>query len=260
MIAESSASFIACWKQFSPRLPGGEYRELPGLTAVWGDVALPFCNALLLSSPVKDCAGLRSRVDILQSYVATRTRPPMLLLCRDWLPAAVQPIANDIIAPTGLIPLISLRGMSAGHIRPPVRRLPRLTYRRVADAQTRTLISDINSLAYGFPVEYGREAFMVPEAWDENSFGYIGFHHGRPVAAAAAFKQAGALYVGFVATLPEEQCHGYAEAVMRHSLKKASEATGMYRSLLHATDAGHPIYLRMGYRETTTFTGFLRDS
>jgi predicted acetyltransferase len=60
-----------------------------------------------------------------------------------------------------------------------------------------------------------------------------------------------------VATQPDAQCYGYAEAVMRHSLAEASKATGLQRSILHATDSGRSIYLRMGYRDTARFTGYV---
>ena len=54
------------------------------------------------------------------------------------------------------------------------------------------------------------------------------------------------LYLALVATTPDARRKGYAEAVIRHSLQKAHDTTGLNRTILHATEAGFPVYKRMG--------------
>jgi predicted acetyltransferase len=61
------------------------------------------------------------------------------------------------------------------------------------------------------------------------------------------------VYVAFVATPPDEQRKGYAEAVMRHSIEKGAEGMDLARTTLHATEAGFPLYLAMGYEATAHF-------
>jgi hypothetical protein len=55
--------------------------------------------------------------------------------------------------------------------------------------------------------------------------------------------------------MPEARCKGYGEAVVRHALQTAYEATGISRTVLHATEAGYPLYLRLGYSPTVKFMG-----
>jgi GNAT superfamily N-acetyltransferase len=62
--------------------------------------------------------------------------------------------------------------------------------------------------------------------------------------------------VALVATSPDHQRKGYAEAVMRRALDEAREAWGVRRTVLHATAAGQPIYRRMGYADTVRFDAF----
>jgi ribosomal protein S18 acetylase RimI-like enzyme len=62
--------------------------------------------------------------------------------------------------------------------------------------------------------------------------------------------------VAMVATLPEYRNRGCAEAVMRYSLAQAREATGLERTVLHASAAGLPLYEEMGYRSVASFLGF----
>ena len=258
-IEESNQAFIDTWRNVYPNLPGGEYRELPGLVTVWGNVTLPFCNAVLLSTPLKDRSDLERRVEVLQTFLAKKSRSPMFLVCQDWLPHDVRPVADEIIGRAGLMPAIPLFGMVAEGISPPDRRLSRLRYREVCDQETRNLISDINSAAYGFAFEYGREAFASAAAWQNENYAYLGCVDGEAVTTSAVGVLGRRLYVGFVATLPARQRRGYAEAVMRHALTQAQKATGLQRSLLHATKEGHPVYLRLGFRETARFMGYVRQ-
>ena len=56
------------------------------------------------------------------------------------------------------------------------------------------------------------------------------------------------------ATAPAYRRRGYGEAVMRRALEVAASAHGECPTVLHATDAGRPIYARMGYAPISTHT------
>jgi predicted GNAT family acetyltransferase len=60
-----------------------------------------------------------------------------------------------------------------------------------------------------------------------------------------------------VATAPDHQRRGYADAAMRQALTHAREAHGAAPTMLHATDAGKPVYERMGYRSISTHLLYL---
>jgi predicted acetyltransferase len=64
-------------------------------------------------------------------------------------------------------------------------------------------------------------------------------------------------YVAMVATDPAHQRRGYAEAAMRRALAVAAGRYGEQTSFLHATDAGRPIYARMGYEPVASHTAFI---
>jgi predicted GNAT family N-acyltransferase len=76
---------------------------------------------------------------------------------------------------------------------------------------------------------------------------------GAPAAGAFATPLEDALYVGWVATAKGHRGRGLAELVMRTSLEAAHRATGLDRTVLHATEAGFPVYVRMGYRAVVGF-------
>jgi predicted acetyltransferase len=77
------------------------------------------------------------------------------------------------------------------------------------------------------------------------------------VASAAVLQVDGIRYVALVATEPSHQRQGYAEAVMRHALEVSARVHGERPTVLHATDAGRPIYARMGYQPIATHTAFI---
>ena len=69
----------------------------------------------------------------------------------------------------------------------------------------------------------------------------------------------GCRYVGWVATVPEFQHRGYAEAVMRHALEIAARVHADTPTTVHASDAGRPLYARMGYSTIATHTLFIEN-
>jgi ribosomal protein S18 acetylase RimI-like enzyme len=64
-------------------------------------------------------------------------------------------------------------------------------------------------------------------------------------------------YVAMVATEPGQQRRGYADAAMRHALEMSAQAHGELPTVLHATEAGRPVYQRMGYTTLATHTIFI---
>lgn len=247
-LEESNKQFIAAWKVFCGRLPNGTTEEFDGVVAVFGHIPLPFFNFCFLTRPMDDMNDLRRRVAAAVEYGLASSVPWFLGLCQEWVPQGSDGVCRQF----GLGQALRLTGMAADSLAGPRRPLPALAYSRVSDQAGCEAIADINSEAYGFPRENGR-CLAVPAMWDGDAFPYLGSVNGRAVTCSATIAVEGRLYVGWVATLPEYHRRGYAEAVMRHSLRQAAEHTRLRRTVLHATDAGLPLYRAMGYEVTAQF-------
>lgn len=91
--------------------------------------------------------------------------------------------------------------------------------------------------------------------WHDHAYGFVAYEGDKPVSTATAIINDGCLYLFLVATAPDARRKGYGEAVVRHALQTAHEATGIGRTVLHGTEDGSPIYLRLGYRPTEKFMG-----
>jgi GNAT superfamily N-acetyltransferase len=96
--------------------------------------------------------------------------------------------------------------------------------------------------------------------WHERAYGFVGYAGDKAVSTATAIINESCLFLFLVATMPEARRKGYGEAVVRLALQTAYEATGISRTVLHATEAGYPLYLRLGYQPTVKFMGCMLES
>jgi GNAT superfamily N-acetyltransferase len=184
--------------------------------------------------------------------------PWLLDLCLDWIPEDVARELEVILARFGLEPATRMTGMVAGALRPSSRPLPRLRFERITSPAQRLLASDLQSLAYDLPLDTCRMATESGAFWSEpeSEFAYLGFDGDTAVTTATTIPLDGRLYAALVATHPEAQRRGYAEAVLRHSLAEARAATDLTPVDLHSSRAGFGVYSAMGFQPVATFAAF----
>jgi GNAT superfamily N-acetyltransferase len=131
-----------------------------------------------------------------------------------------------------------------------------LRYERVTTEEHLRAYADINSLSYGFPLEAGRAGLAGSALWKGKMHSYLGYENDIPVSAAATVINDGCLFLALVATTPAAQRKGYGEATVRKALFEGARATHLTRTVLHATDAGFPVYQRIGYRKVSTIQAY----
>ena len=90
-----------------------------------------------------------------------------------------------------------------------------------------------------------------------NHFPVIGAVGGTPAVTASVLMTDSCRYVALVATDPALQRRGLADAAMRRALELSGAACGERPTVLHATEAGRPVYARMGYRTISNHTVFM---
>ena len=156
------------------------------------------------------------------------------------------------MADAGLHVTMTLTGMVAERVLPPRRPPPAIDLRRVEDEPARRSVAELNQVAYGLP-EGMCDCAIEPAFWPADMFGSVGAIDGRDVSTTSVFPVLDTLYVALVATHPDHGRKGYAEHVMRHALDLGAAAVGPRRSILHASDAGRPVYAAMGYEDTARF-------
>jgi predicted GNAT family acetyltransferase len=124
------------------------------------------------------------------------------------------------------------------------------------DASCAEMIA-LNEAAYGMEMPGAAEHLGKHALWQNAAA--VGKVNGQPVSCSAVLMQEGYRYVCFVASHPDHRRRGYADAAMRCSLEAAAEAHGRTPTFLHATDAGRPVYEKMGYKPVSTHSVFIES-
>src|SRR5260221_8380599 len=163
----------------------------------------------------------------------------LIYICQDYLSGSAKESLSTVLEREKLELALPITGM-AGDILPLEKSLhSSLQIKRITDQAGLLDYADVNCEAYGFPLEWGRSGLSGSTLWTEKAYSFLGYENDRAVSAASAIVNDGCLYLALVATRPDVQRKRYAEAIVRHALQAAHEATGLKRAILHATDAGY---------------------
>ncbi len=239
---ENVGVLIEAWKQLVGPFPTARIEHAGGVATMFAHIPLPFMNLSVLDGPVADPGELRNRLAVVKERAMACEFGSLLALCDKWAPADWLRVLGD----EGFSLALNMTGMATDRLLPRRRASPGVEFRRVTDEAGARDIAMVNAQAYQMPAELF-ECICNLHLWPEGRFGYVGYAEGRAVTAAAAFPVAGTVYVAYVATLPEAQGKGYAEAAMRLAMERCQKATGLTRMTLHASDMGMPLYQAMGF-------------
>ncbi|MEU9331780.1 GNAT family N-acetyltransferase [Streptomyces sp. NPDC048290] len=242
------------------RTPDADVRDLPGIAVRWADSRFAFWNCVTLTTADLTEDVLAGRLAEAAAVMRTKERPGFLWLFEGLLDEDARAALPAAAERAGLQYLFPATGM-AGNILPlPEPRHPDLTFVRVTDDDQLRAYADLNSRAYGFPLDDGRDGLHGSALWKDGVHAYLAMRGDTPVACAGTIEADGRLFVALVATAPEWQRRGYGEAVTRKALYEGARATGLTRATLHATEAGAPVYLRIGFRPNSPIRFYgLRD-
>ena len=220
---------------------------------IFSRLPIPFFNAAIVGARDISRDALTAMARDACDWAAEKAVPWMFIVTHEALAKGVD--ASSALDSVGLSTLLPMTGMRAQRVGPPVL-VNGLQLEVPDDTSGCDAVVDVNSAAYGVPLDACKPILGDPSFWTSHvpALGRVG---GTPVASAAVLMIEGYRYVALVATRPDQQRRGYAEAVMRHALDVAATRYGEIPTTLHATDAGRPIYARMGYDAIATHTAFI---
>jgi GNAT superfamily N-acetyltransferase len=248
---ESVEQLATVWRTMVlDRDPGADVRDLPGIAVRWADCGFAFWNCLTLTEAGADAALLERRLADAADVMRAKEHPGFLWLFEDLLDEGARAALDGAAGRAGLRLAFPGTGMAGDLLPVPDPVHPDLTFVRVRTDEQLTAYADLNSRAYGFPLEAGRDGIGGSALWKNDVHAYLGLRDGVPVTCAGAVPAEGRLFVALVATDPDWQRRGYGEAVTRKALHEGARATGLTRATLHATEAGAPVYPRIGFRPT----------
>jgi GNAT superfamily N-acetyltransferase len=221
-----------------------------GVQYIFSGVPISFFNIAVLTGSGLSADALRARGREACAWAAAHDVPWLLILTHELLEPGVDVAAT--LDACGLVPVMTMTGMSAGSVggAPAVPGLQLTTPQEDRDCAA---LLDVNGLAYEMDMEAGKSAIGSRAFWKDH-FPVLGRFGGMPVSSAAVLMVDGVRYVALVATRPDHHRRGFADSTMRQALANAAAAHGEALTVLHATDAGRPVYERMGYAPISTHT------
>ncbi|UNO38355.1 GNAT family N-acetyltransferase [Streptomyces sp. MST-110588] len=246
---ESVQQLTVAWRALVlARDAGADVRDLPGIAIRWADSRLSFLNCAALTGAGGQAELLGQRLGQAADIMRSKKQPGFLWLFEDLLDAGARSALATAAEQAGLQYAFAGTGMAGDLLPLPEPAHPDLTFVRVSTDEHLQAYADLNSRAYGLPLEDGRDGLVGLPFWKDEMYAYLAMRGDVPVACAATTQAAGRLFVAFVATDPRWQRRGYGEAVTRKALYEGHLATGLTRATLHATEAGAPVYPRIGFQ------------
>jgi hypothetical protein len=246
--------FTEAWRIMCQAAPDHALSSAAGVEYRFSGLPIGFFNVAILTE--RDISGDALHVHARNACAeaAPRDVPWLFVVTDDALVPGTDAVA--LLDGCGLAPMMPLTGMLATRLTPPSRVPEGLELRVPDDDAGCADVLDVNSEAYGMSMDAAKVALGRRAFW-RNHFPVLGLAGGQAVSSSAVVMVDGYRYVAMVATVPGHQRRGYAEATMRHSLEVSGRIHGERPTVLHATDAGRPVYERMGYSAISAHTIFM---
>lgn len=240
------------------RSPLAELSEGPDLVRVCTGVPHPFFNGVLRARLAPE--QVQAAIDAATTYFRER--------CAIW-----GWVVGPGTEPVDLAERLQARGLESGHagigmgidlqtLREGVAPAG-LEIVRIGDAETQATFVRMYVTGFGMDA-----AVRAPMTALECSLGwrpelhyrrFLGLLDGRPVATTALLLGERAAGVYHVSTAPWARRQGIGRAMTCRALEEAREA-GYRVAVLHASEAGAPVYRTLGFRECTILREYVRRS
>lgn len=238
------------WRLMCAGTPESVVAATEGIQYIFSGLPVSFFNLALLTGSDLSADALCARGREACAWAAAQSVPWLFMVTHERLEPGVD-VAETLDA-CGLAAMMPMTGMLARTVTAGAS-VPGLEVTVPLDDSGCAAIVDVNALAYGMDSEAGKAVLGSRTFW-KDQFPVLGLADGKPVSSAAVLMVDGYRYVALVATHPDRRRRGFADATMRRALENAARAHGETPTVLHATDAGRPVYERMGYATISTHT------
>ena len=258
---ESTAIIMSAWDVMAHASPSFETRRGDLVEVSWMGHPFPFFNLAATARRPASIEEFKSAVVATSAWAGERRLPWLFALCHDLMGSLLEDCERELTQ-LGFAPMMPLTGMEANEPLTPSRSGSAVEFVTEGDATIADKVVRLNEAAYQMKFgEPGSLPIEQPGWWAPPSrMATVAAYEGQPVSSAVVLDAANTRYVALVATLPGEQRKGYAEAAMRNVLERSRAAGLNQRTYLHASAAGKPVYLRMGYEITAEYTLYMKNA
>jgi GNAT superfamily N-acetyltransferase len=235
----------------------GEIGAFDGVQLVYSGLDYGVFNIGFLDRRVTPDRDLPSILADCARYYRQRNVRWSFWTCEDLLDAGTRRQSREVFAAAGLRPISYAPGMKAASILPVARRLPPIECRPVRDAFTRSAFTELTSVCFDIPFPVARAVYEPEAAWRGDYQGFVGLAGGEAVSIVALVRLAGVVGVYSLGTSPDHRRRGYGEALLRAAIAQMVSEGQTEPLVLESTEAGYPLYRKLGFRDVTKFTVYL---
>ncbi len=245
----------------------GEVRVSSGVQMVYSGLDYGVFNIALLERPVSNERDLAAIVADCGRFYRERKVRWSFWMCEDLLESSARRHSREVFAEAGMRVISHAPGMVALELTAPSRPLPEIECRPVTDAASRTAFTGLTVTCFDIPMTVARSVYERESAWSGEYHGFMAMVQGAPVAIVALVRAGGVIGVYSLGTMPEYRHKGYGEALLRaaaaefqSTAESQSKVDGVNLKepfVLESTEAGYPLYRKLGFRDVTNFTVYL---
>jgi GNAT superfamily N-acetyltransferase len=225
--------------------PANEVRQAPGATLALSGEPVADLNYITLDVSPDPAARLREFATIIQAR-----QLPVLVLLSAAVADVVAPVAQDLgLTLAGQMPLMT----HDGHGVPDAPGTGAIVVTRVVSVADLAAARRIMAQANAMPEDAVQRAFG-PGLLDTLGVEvFLARQEDRPLSAVITTRHGATVGIWCMATLPESQRAGVGRALLTQVMARHN-ASGARLYYLGATEAGYPLYERMGFRTVETLT------
>jgi GNAT superfamily N-acetyltransferase len=253
----SVRQFSGAWRLMCTGVAGHTAPVADGVEYIFSGCPIAFFNVAFPTGRDISVAALKAGADGARTWASDKGVPWLFMVTHEALASGTD--AAAILDGCGYAPMMTLTGMIAQQVAPVTNMPDGLELTVPNDDGTCGAVLDVNGLAYAMDLEAGKPLVGTRAFW-ANHFPVLGLTGGKPVCSAAVMMVDGYRYVALVATDPAQQRRGFADAAMRRALELSARVHGERPTVLHATEAGRPVYERMGYESISTHSIFMEKA
>jgi ribosomal protein S18 acetylase RimI-like enzyme len=254
LLAKLERNLRVAMRFFGRATGTGEVRSLDRAEVVFSGLDYGVFNIAFLTTLLSSTRDLSETLERCGDFYRERHVRWSFWLCEDLLDLTTRRRSRDVFAAIGMRQISQAPGMVAAWLSSPGRVLPALDCRPVKDSSTRFAFAELTSICFDIPFSVVRTVYEPESAWKGDYRGFVGFVAGRPVSMVALVRAEGALGIYSLGTLPDYRRRGYGEALLRAALSEHQEHELL---VLESTEAGYPLYRRLGFKEAARFSVYL---
>lgn len=226
--------------------PNHQIRRQPGAVLSLSGEQVADLNYVAISAGPDPAARLREY----GALVHTRQLPALFMLSAT-VAAPLDPVAQELgLTHAGSVPLMTHGGQGMG------RGERQGSVTQVEDEATLRTANSVMARAFSLPEDAVQRAWG-PALLDAPGVAmYLAHHEDTPVSAAVTTRHGTYVGIWCMATVPEHQRRGTGGALLEQVMAQ-HHAAGARLFYLVATEAGYPLYERLGFRTVESITAWV---